>query len=124
MEKHMSDVKPAEVFPPGEFLRDELEARGWTQTEFAEILGRPVRLVNEILAAKRSITPQTAQEIAAALDTTPELWLNLEAAYRLWRAGPPPERIAREGRLRERFPVREMIRRRWIAGSSDVRVLE
>jgi HTH-type transcriptional regulator/antitoxin HigA len=120
----MAERVPAEVFPPGEFLRDELEARGWTQTEFAEILGRPVRLVNEILVGKRGITPQTAQEIAAALGTTPELWLNLETAYRLWRAGPPPERIAREGRLRERFPVREMIRRRWIAGSADVRVLE
>ena len=35
----MSDRIPAEVFPPGEFLNDELEARGWTQTEFAEIIG-------------------------------------------------------------------------------------
>jgi HTH-type transcriptional regulator/antitoxin HigA len=120
----MAERVPAEVFPPGEFLRDELDARGWTQTEFAEILGRPVRLVNEILAGKRGITPQTAQEIAAALDTTPELWLNLEAGYRLSRAGPVPERIGREARLRERFPVREMVRRRWIGGSGDVQVLE
>ncbi|MFL5381635.1 MAG: HigA family addiction module antitoxin [Longimicrobiaceae bacterium] len=120
----MAERVAAEVFPPGEFLRDELDARGWTQTEFAEILGRPLRLVNEILVGKRGITPQTAQEIAAALGTTPELWLNLETTYRLWRAGSPPERIARQARLRERFPVREMIRRRWIAGSADVRVLE
>jgi HTH-type transcriptional regulator / antitoxin HigA len=120
----MAERVPAEVFPPGEFLRDELDARGWTQTEFAEILGRPVRLVNEILVGKRGITPQTAQEIAAALDTSPELWLNLETSYRLSRAGPVPERIGREARLRERFPVREMVRRRWIEGSGDVRVLE
>jgi len=119
-----TERKPAEVFPPGEFLRDELDARGWTQTEFAEILGRPLRLVNEILVGKRGITPQTAQEIAAALGTTPELWLNLETAYRLSRAEPVPERIGREARLRERFPVREMVRRRWIEGSGDVRVLE
>jgi HTH-type transcriptional regulator/antitoxin HigA len=120
----MTERVPAEVFPPGEFLRDELDARGWTQTEFAEILGRPVRLVNEILVGKRGITPQTAQEIAAALGTSPELWLNLETGYRLSRAAPVPERIAREARLRERFPVREMVRRRWIEGSGDVRVLE
>ena len=50
----------AEVFPPGEFLRDELEARNWSQTEFAEIIGRPVRLINEIIAGKRAITPETA----------------------------------------------------------------
>jgi len=120
----MAERVPAEMFPPGELLRDELDARGWTQTEFAEILGRPVRLVNEILVGKRGITPQTAQEIGAALGTTPELWLNLEMGYRLSRAGPVPERIGREARLRERFPVREMIRRRWIEGAGDVRVLE
>jgi HTH-type transcriptional regulator/antitoxin HigA len=120
----MAERVPAEVFLPGEFLRDELDARGWTQTEFAEILGRPVRLVNEILVGKRGITPQTALEIGAALGTGPELWLNLETSYRLWHAGPAPERIVREARLRERFPVREMIRRRWIEGSGEVQVLE
>jgi HTH-type transcriptional regulator / antitoxin HigA len=117
-------IVPAEVFPPGEFLRDELEAREWTQTEFAEILGRPVRLVNEILAGKRAITPQTANEIAAALGTSPEFWLNLEAAYQLSKTQPAPERIAREAALRERFPIREMIRRGWLENSENVSVLE
>ena len=30
----MKDTKrslPAEVFPPGDFIREEIEARGWTQ---------------------------------------------------------------------------------------------
>ena len=43
----MSERIPAEVFPPGEFLADELEARGWTQVEFAEIIRRPPEVVNE-----------------------------------------------------------------------------
>ena len=34
----MKERKPAEVFPPGEFLREELEARGWTQGDLASIL--------------------------------------------------------------------------------------
>ena len=57
----MSTRVPAEVFLPGEFIRDELEARGWTQTDLAEVLGRPFRLVNEILQGKRAITPETAR---------------------------------------------------------------
>ena len=57
----MSDRIPAEVFPPGEFLNDELEARRSTQTEFAEIIGRPPRVVNEVIAGKRGITPETAR---------------------------------------------------------------
>jgi ribosome-binding protein aMBF1 (putative translation factor) len=44
---------PAEVFPPGEFIREEIEVRGWSQVEFAEILGRPPRLISELIAGKR-----------------------------------------------------------------------
>lgn len=73
----------AEVFPPGEFLRDELEERNWSQTEFAEMIGRPVRLVNEIIAGKKAITPETAIQLGDALGTGAEVWLNLESQYQL-----------------------------------------
>ncbi|OXE35592.1 MAG: addiction module antidote protein [Phenylobacterium zucineum] len=115
----MTNRVPAEVFPPGEFLRDALEDRGWNQTEFSEIIGRPPRVVNEIIAAKRSVTPETAQEFAAALGTSAQYWLNLESAYQLSKVLPADERIARVAALRERFPVRQMIQRGWIAQSND-----
>lgn len=50
---------------------------------FAAIIDRPPQVVNEILRAKKQITPETALRIAAALNTSPELWINLEADYRL-----------------------------------------
>ena len=56
----MVERTPTEVFPPGEFIKEELEARGWTQTDLAAILGRPFQLVNDIITAKRTITPETA----------------------------------------------------------------
>lgn len=77
--------RPAEVFPPGEILRDELEERGWTQTDLAEIIGRPVGLVNEIIKGKRGISPETAREFSAAFGTSPEFWMNLDAIYQLSR---------------------------------------
>lgn len=55
-QKMMTQRVPAEVFPPGELIREELEARGWTQTDLAEILGRPLKLVNDIILGKRTIT--------------------------------------------------------------------
>jgi transcriptional regulator with XRE-family HTH domain len=61
----------AEVFPPGDFLQEELDARGWSQTELAEIMGRPVRLINEIIAGKRTITPETAVQLGDSLGTVP-----------------------------------------------------
>lgn len=115
----MAHRKPAEVFPPGEFLRDVLEERGWSQTEFAEIIGRPHRLVNEVIAGKRAITPDTAVEFAAALETSPEYWLNLESAYQLSKVRTADVRIAREAALRQRFPVREMMKRGWIPVSKN-----
>ena len=120
----MSERIPAEVFPPGEFLRDELEARGWTQTEFAEIISRPTRLVNEIIGGKRGITPDTARALAAALGTSAQIWMNLETSYQLSRAAPALANIARAAQLRERFPVREMIKRGWIEASENIEVLE
>jgi HTH-type transcriptional regulator/antitoxin HigA len=72
---------PAAVFHPGEFLRDELDERGWAIAEFAEIIGRPVQAVPEIINGRPSITPETAAEVGHALGTSAALWLNLQTAY-------------------------------------------
>src|SRR4051794_37892054 len=90
----------AEAFPPGEFLREELEARGWTQRDLAEILGRPAQVVSAIATGKKEITPRTALELAAAFGTSAESRLGLEAQYRLWRAGAPDPAIAERARRR------------------------
>jgi HTH-type transcriptional regulator / antitoxin HigA len=116
--------KPAEVFPPGEFLEDAMIGRGWTQGELAEIIGRPVRLINEIIGAKRAITPDTAHELAAALGTSAQYWMNLETAFQLSKSSPVADRITKEAALRERFPVREMMKRGWISSPQSYDELE
>jgi HTH-type transcriptional regulator / antitoxin HigA len=120
----MNNRISAEVFPPGEFLGDELEARGWTQTEFAEIIGRPQKLVNDIVLGKRGVTPETATAFAAALGTSAQLWMNLETAYQLSKVSTETGRITREAALRARFPVREMIKRGWIPANKSFDILE
>ena len=122
----MNERIPAEVFPPGEFLNDEIEARGWTQYEFAEIIRRPVKVVNEIIMGKKGVTIETARELSAALGTSPQYWLNLQTAYDLWKTAPTQtsEIITRDARLRERYPVRELIKRGWVHQSESFEVLE
>jgi HTH-type transcriptional regulator/antitoxin HigA len=122
-ENAMIERGVAEAFPPGEFLRDELEARGWTQEEFASIIRRSPAVVNQILSGKRGISPETARELGAALGTSAMYWMNLEAAYRLWKAGPAPTRIRDEASVRAEYPVREMLKRGWLQGSEDPHVL-
>lgn len=83
----------AKVLPPGDFIREELEARGWSQSGFARIMGRPLQAVNEIINGRKRITAETAKELAAAFGTSPELWLNLENAYRLAQTDEPDPAI-------------------------------
>ena len=115
---------PADAFAPGEFIQEELEERGWSQTELAEILGRPPAAVNQIIKGKRSITLSTAKELAAAFGTSPMLWLSLDAVYQLHKSGEVPPRIAIEARLRSKYPVRDMIQRGWVEHSDDPAILE
>jgi HTH-type transcriptional regulator/antitoxin HigA len=110
----VSNRTPAEVFPPGEFLGDELAARGWSQTLFAEIIKRPQKLVNDVILGKRAITPETATDFAEALGTSAQFWMNLESAWQLSKVPPRDNSIPRLATLHERFPVKEMTKRGWI----------
>lgn len=80
----MTPTNP-EAFAPGEYIAEELEARGWSQLDLAEILGRPPQAVNEIIKGKRAVTPDTARGLASAFGTSPQLWMNLQSAYDLAR---------------------------------------
>ena len=120
----MSNRTSVEVFPPGEFIREELEERGWTQGDLADILGRPLNRINEIISGKRSVTPETAKGLADAFGTSPELWLNLENAFQLSRIKKSDESVTRRAKLYEKAPVKEMIRRGWIESSTNIEVLE
>ena len=123
----MSTMTPGEAFPPGELLREELEAREWSQMDLAEILGVSHRLVNEIIAGKRVVTPETALGLSAALGTSAQLWLNLEASYQLYRLSQKErdeEAVSQRALLFEKAPVREMTRRGWIPEATDPAILE
>jgi len=74
---------------PGEVLEEEfLKALGITQVALAEHIGVSVQRVNELVRGKRGMTPYTAWLLAQAFDTSPEFWLNLQAAYDLAQARP------------------------------------
>lgn len=115
---------PAEVFPPGEFLRDELEARDWSQQELADILGRPPRLISEIISGKRAVTPETAKGLSEALGTSAEYWMSLESQYQLSKVARPSNDVSRKAYLYSKFPVREILRRGWVRASENLDVLE
>jgi HTH-type transcriptional regulator/antitoxin HigA len=81
----MSERHPAEVFPPGDFIQEELDARAWTHTDLAELLGLPQWLVRDILHGQRAISPETAHGLGDAFGTGAEVWMHLQRAYQARR---------------------------------------
>lgn len=79
-------MRPARVVPPGDILKTELESRGWTQKELAEIMKWPPQAISELLSGEKRITAEIAFELARTLGTTTELWLNLESQFQRWKA--------------------------------------
>ncbi|MGP9723324.1 HigA family addiction module antitoxin [Corynebacterium sp. AOP40-9SA-29] len=131
----MTDTHLAEVFPAGEYLADELETLGWSYADFADIIDRPTQLVSDIVNGKKEITRATAAQIATALGTSPELWLNLQNVYLLHEQNEDPEMAAslsdveRRARLRTIAPIRLLVNRGYVRDGSpeeqeqDIRAL-
>ncbi|MDZ7727431.1 MAG: HigA family addiction module antitoxin [Dehalococcoidia bacterium] len=82
----MTHRTPAEVFPPGEYIQDELDARGLTVDDLAGQLEESADAIRDLIAGRRAVTPALAQALATTFGTSPDVWLNLEARYR-FRAG-------------------------------------
>lgn len=78
-----ANPRPFRPVSPGEILRDELQARRWTQKQLAVKIRRPAQVVNEIINARKQITAETALSLSEAFGTSAEMWMNLESNYRL-----------------------------------------
>ncbi|MCY4395023.1 MAG: HigA family addiction module antitoxin [Rhodospirillaceae bacterium] len=108
---------------PGEFIAEELEARGWLQRDLAYILGISEQSVNMIINGKRGISPDMANALGDAFDVSSEFFANLQKAYEMSKARKPDPAIAKRARFQGHYPIREMIKRRWLE-DTDVAMLE
>ena len=68
---------------PGEILREELEELSMSAKAIARELGVPQNRISDILRGRRGITADTALRLARYLNTTPQVWLNLQKTYEL-----------------------------------------
>ncbi len=78
---------PDVAIPPGEYLAEEIKARGISQKELAKRMRRPANTMNEIINGKKAITAETALQLEAVMPEIPaQFWLNLETDYQLTKA--------------------------------------
>ena len=79
-----TDAYPDIAIPPGEYLAEEIAARGLSQKELAKRMGRPLNAINGIINGKKAITAETALQLEEVMPEIPaKFWLNLEMDYQL-----------------------------------------
>ena len=72
---------------PGEILKtDYLEPLELTVTNVADGIGIARKNLSAIINGRAGISSEMALRLSEAFNTSPELWLNLQANYDLWKA--------------------------------------
>lgn len=79
--KRTNTVIPGDIFHPGTFIKDELEARNMSQQNLANNLGISKSEVSLLVNGHRNITAQIAVLLEKALKIEAEFWMNLQMKY-------------------------------------------
>ena len=83
---------PAEVFPPSEYIQDELDARGWSLDQFVIMAGLPAAEAKRLVKGDVRITPRLALALSRAFGSSGTLWYRLQTSF---DAGPAPREARR-----------------------------
>ncbi len=76
---------------PSEFIKEDiLKELSITQEQLSKELGVSRRTINQLVNGKRRISIDLALRIGRFTNTTPEMWLNLQASVDLWDAHNSP----------------------------------
>ena len=114
------DYEPDVAIPPGETLRETIEALGMTQVELAQRMDRPLKTINEIVKGKTAVTPETATQLERVLGAPARFWLRLEMDYQTTRARlKEQEALVAQTTLVAEFPYAEMAKLGWVEKVRD-----
>ena len=112
MSKSSYKWSPEYPIPPGLVLREHLEARGYSQAEFARRCGRSPKLISEIIAGKAPLEAKTALQFEKVLGLGADIWIGIESQYRLFLVQEAEaEKMIADTEWAKAFPVRELVNR-------------
>lgn len=112
------DGQAKKVFPVSKHIKDELHARGWTQSDLAFVMGRSAAEVSNLMLGRRQLSPELAQVLGVVLGNGAEYWLGIDNAFRLSQTDYVDQAVVLRSELFS-FPIKEMQRRQWIAETRD-----
>jgi len=110
-----NEYQPSTISKPGLTILDLLEEKGWTQTNLAIRMGRPINKINEIIKGKISITPETAIQLERVLGVPSSFWNNRQKRYDEFLANEKEkEKLSKHINWLKKFPINEITKLRWI----------
>ena len=77
------NLVPGDVFHPGEFLNEEMDARGLKQVDLANELGLSKTEINLVVHGKRGITVALAIKLEKVFGISAETRMNLQIKYEI-----------------------------------------
>ena len=72
--------------PGGVLLRQWIKPLGISITQAAKHLGVSRKALSELVNEHTGISPEMAVRLSIALDTSSDLWMNMQSNYDLWHA--------------------------------------
>ena len=85
METRNENNTPFKAVHPGGILKEELEARGIKQKDFACQIGMQPTHLNALIKGKRNISPDVADKLERELGIPASFWMSLQSSYELDR---------------------------------------
>lgn len=86
IDEQMRERKRPPTHPGAILKRHYLQPLKLTVSHVADGLRVSRKTFSKIVNERGSVTPEMALRLARTLDTSPELWLNLQRNYDLWHA--------------------------------------
>ena len=79
--REANSLIPGDLFVPGEYIKDEMQARGMKQVELAEELGISKSELSLVLSGKRKINIMLALQLEKVFKIDAETWMNIQVKY-------------------------------------------
>ena len=99
---------------PGFFVKDELEARGWTLKDLARKSGYCEQTISLVVSRKKTLSTDLAKAISNAFGVSNELLSNVQTSYDRAVAKQRDLGNTNHDRTLSAYPIDEMIERGWL----------
>lgn len=112
MSEKVYKYEPNYTVPPGWYIEEILETRGWKQSDLARHCDLTPKTISGIISGKAPISPRTAIQLSRVLNVSAELLANMDTNYQLQK-----EQLAERKKLLKtkewlrNFPTRELVKR-------------